>query len=563
MHEVLPVETDDLHRSCPHVLPSHAIVEQHDGKEHWKRHGISSIASDLDAVQQWLNGIHPRSQRHYRVAIAGILFWAMQVRRRALCELSPSDIDEYVDFLQDIPPEMVGRSQGLGRPELWRPFGTRFFSGNTIRARLHQIGTYWKFMLEVGMQVQPTCNQIYRRTAAASVHATVLTRPPRREYPSLADLFLVEHALALEHPWSRLMEFKLVAYTGLDLSVIQELTWTHVRAVAGGDACEPITWEISPSQEPGVFALSSLSDFLTELRRSMGNPGQGERILGGVTPLRSTEFRIAVQRASEIASRIGDKAQVHRLQSIRGVSGFRNTVLLAMMERNLDIFGVFGSQTEHFTQGVYQYYDARPLSDDRALSALVKCNATVGEEKARSLTRYAITYADQLIRPRRSDLRNLLHKQDATTRRVAPSTRPTLTPESLKSRFPRILHTGAPSVHIGTGWLQLLFDLLTAIDAELTDDEAVCLQTVGVKEKFGLLRLMFEVLSHEETARQEVIKLLTWRKVHRLACVAQARSASICMCCGLPGHLRYGRWQRVSCDACERSGSVWYNRQVF
>jgi len=99
----------------------------------------------------------------------------------------------------------------------------------------------------------------------------------------------------------------------------------------------------------------------------------------------------------------------------------------------------------------------------------------------------------------------------------------------------------------GNGWFHLLHELSSRleplIEAQPEDERAAAVQ---VKEKFGVL--CFYIVD-ETNEMRELIRQ------------AEAKSATVCEHCGIPGERRGGNWIKTLCDWCharrerERKGS--------
>lgn len=118
-------------------------------------------------------------------------------------------------------------------------------------------------------------------------------------------------------------------------------------------------------------------------------------------------------------------------------------------------------------------------------------------------------------------------------------------------RCPRVLGNGLPPLEFGSGWDDLVIELLEGFDRLLTDEEAQALDLMQIKEKFGLLRIYFTLRGvrpnpqwpGSTSPRDEALRALVQQAVEK--------SERTCMACGAPGQMRTNGWMRVSCDRCD------------
>jgi hypothetical protein len=94
----------------------------------------------------------------------------------------------------------------------------------------------------------------------------------------------------------------------------------------------------------------------------------------------------------------------------------------------------------------------------------------------------------------------------------------------------------------GDGWEPLIRELSEQLEW-LNRTDAVLIEAVQVKEKFGTLRFY--------TAIRDCDSDFPWRMVDALVDSATHRSGVTCEECGRLGERRDGGWIRTLCDECE------------
>jgi hypothetical protein len=138
--------------------------------------------------------------------------------------------------------------------------------------------------------------------------------------------------------------------------------------------------------------------------------------------------------------------------------------------------------------------------------------------------------------------------------------------EALLRDFPRLLHGNLPDLPYVRGWDGVIRDLLRKIDRLLDDDQAAAFRVMQIKQKFGTLRLYYEVdgLSQMRLDVQDGQGLpvhLTGGKsaglsfphaqTDELISKAEKLTTKICEGCGVPSGLRrHGALYTTRCDAC-------------
>jgi hypothetical protein len=137
---------------------------------------------------------------------------------------------------------------------------------------------------------------------------------------------------------------------------------------------------------------------------------------------------------------------------------------------------------------------------------------------------------------------------------------------ALIARFPRIFKAGGPRFGItaGAGWNALLTELFDRIDRLLDDRHVAQFRIVQIKEKFGGLRVYYQV-GDDAHAVLDVVSADGVSSTRVLSpseegfpraaidrCIAEAAALAIETCerCGNPGELREGGWMRVLCERC-------------
>jgi hypothetical protein len=138
--------------------------------------------------------------------------------------------------------------------------------------------------------------------------------------------------------------------------------------------------------------------------------------------------------------------------------------------------------------------------------------------------------------------------------------------DALVARFPRLFHDRQPRVwsDLPQGWTELADQLFTDLDAMLDDDAAKRFEVVQVKEKFGGLRVYWE-LGKEQTTVLDTHGFDSAQRVDKgpakpsalfdriRARVKQAgeQAATTCQRCGNGGASAGGSgWIVTLCEAC-------------
>jgi len=94
----------------------------------------------------------------------------------------------------------------------------------------------------------------------------------------------------------------------------------------------------------------------------------------------------------------------------------------------------------------------------------------------------------------------------------------------------------------GDGWYGIINELSEQLEW-LNKTDAVLIEAVQVKEKFGTLRFYTQIRDCDSG--------FPWHMVDALCDDAGVRSGTICEECGQYGRLREGGWIRTLCDQCE------------
>lgn len=139
--------------------------------------------------------------------------------------------------------------------------------------------------------------------------------------------------------------------------------------------------------------------------------------------------------------------------------------------------------------------------------------------------------------------------------------------QALVRQFPRLLRVDAQAADIWfpPGWLELMRQLCSQLDASLDDAQVARFEVTQVKEKFGTLRFYFavdgrgslnvDVLSAQGHQRFETVPRLSadfpLQRVNELIKAAEAQSAVTCAICGAAGVLRRQVYLYVACDRCQ------------
>lgn len=113
---------------------------------------------------------------------------------------------------------------------------------------------------------------------------------------------------------------------------------------------------------------------------------------------------------------------------------------------------------------------------------------------------------------------------------------------TLKARFAYMFAKPTISLEFHKGWFPIVTGLCVEIDRVLGDDR-LAFHWVQIKEKFGTLRLHFDLQGAPEPLRKSLQALVSQ---------AGSESARCCMVCGEPARLSYqGGWMVTVCEVHE------------
>jgi hypothetical protein len=96
-------------------------------------------------------------------------------------------------------------------------------------------------------------------------------------------------------------------------------------------------------------------------------------------------------------------------------------------------------------------------------------------------------------------------------------------------------------IDTGDGWHDILRDTCRKIQ-DICDANQCTVEFTQVKEKFGILRIYFDINGSG----------VTFDQIDKIVVSAEEQSSHTCEECGKKGRMNKGGWPAVRCDVCRR-----------